>query len=494
QTGQRSNTPLHDGTNGVHAIPLDPNRHPLPTNPTHNNQNTESNRRPAAEPAGAGNHEHSHDDSDVDMPDADSDEAPDPTKLNGPEPSQDPQLGLPPDEEQEALRTTNPVYRLGEDALGDNYGDDGLSHVHDSLRGWARDGSLASVLERAEGRMAAQRRALAAGDTNPPPTTITRRELEDTLGDRFRAMNDGQKMAVVGALARMSAVYHESQGVGRNPGYDSQPYANADSRQDGTDDLAKGRDRGVSSQAREEASPNYPAKHRSTPETKRDMKDLYNQATGNKATPRGPSKKQIDEIIDATGGHKPDFSGKNYAVVEIADADGNSTYVVDSSVPAENSGVSPRHSEKHLLQWIDRQNEKPGGSQYTIRGLYTEREPCGKGQGHAHCSDRLRGHDLMAGVPVYYGTTYRTDEAGLKLRADERERQRNKFASQIAAAQKMTDEKDSRAALKEISKKINGEVKKKKSEKELLMQQEMDDHLDVIGEVWAKTMRHIIPR
>ncbi|WP_432141785.1 toxin glutamine deamidase domain-containing protein [Streptomyces sp. bgisy084] len=510
QTGQRSNKPLHDGTNGVHAIPLNANRRPLQDGSPRHDGATRGDRRPAAEPAGNGKgnqHDPSpddmdidevgqpHDDSDVDMADADGDGTPDPTKLNGPEGAHDPQLGLPPDEEQEKLRSPkNPVYRLGEDALSDNYGADGLSHVHDSLRGWARDGSLASILERAEGRMAAQRRALAAGNTNPPPTTITRRELEATLGDRFRAMNDGQKMAVVGSLARMSAVYHESQGVGKNPGYDSQPYANADARQDGTDDLAKSRDRGVSSQAREEASPNFPVKHRSAPETKRDMKELYNRITGNKASAKGPSKKQIDEMIAATAAHKPDFSGKNYAVVEVVDADGNSTYVVDSSVPAETSGVSPRHSEKHLLQWIDRQNEKPGGSQYTLRGLYTEREPCGKGQGHAHCSDRLREHDLMAGVPVYYSTTYRTDDAGLKLRSNERELQKKKFASQIQAAQAMTDEKDRRAALKEISKKINNEVKKKKSDKELLMQQEMDDHLDVIGEVWATTMRHIVPR
>ncbi|MEV0372599.1 toxin glutamine deamidase domain-containing protein, partial [Streptomyces sp. NPDC050636] len=54
QTGQRSNKPLHDGTNGVHAIPLNPNRRPMQDTSTDNDHSNDADRRPSAEPAGSG--------------------------------------------------------------------------------------------------------------------------------------------------------------------------------------------------------------------------------------------------------------------------------------------------------------------------------------------------------------------------------------------------------------------------------------------------------
>ncbi|REK92010.1 hypothetical protein DY245_01565 [Streptomyces inhibens] len=54
QTGKRSDKPLHDGSNGVHAIPLDPNRRPVNGDSSTQKPGNESDRRPAAEPAGSG--------------------------------------------------------------------------------------------------------------------------------------------------------------------------------------------------------------------------------------------------------------------------------------------------------------------------------------------------------------------------------------------------------------------------------------------------------
>ncbi|GCB91326.1 hypothetical protein SALB_04049 [Streptomyces noursei] len=428
-------------------------------------------------------HHTQHDaDHDVHMSDAEHDHDADHDRRPLPD-REDPhqqRLGLEPDAEQQALRDHSPVHRID------------LDHVHDQMHHWAEDGRLSNLMEESHQRLQAERAALKEGE-QPPPTAFTHQELEHHLGDEFRRMNDGERMAVVATLARVSSDYHESQGVGHNPNHDSQPYADSGNRADGTPDPAKASDRPVSAQSREDAKPNFPPKYRKEGDAPSDIATLHERLTGkSKAKPNAD---EVHSIVNAIGRHKPDFSGKNYAVVEVTDHKGNTTYIVDSSVPADRSGVTPRHSERHLLDWVERQNSlKPDGQKYTVASLYTEREPCGSGQGHAHCSRLLDSHTSPThGKPVYYSTTYRTDPEGLEARSEEREKQRKKYASQIEKANQIQDEGKRREQLKSISKTINNAVKKVESDAEKQMTGEMDRHLRVVGQLWAKSMTHIVP-
>ncbi|MEU8992924.1 toxin glutamine deamidase domain-containing protein [Streptomyces sp. NPDC048558] len=494
QTGQQSSKPLHDGNNGVFAIPLDGNRQPVSPGGESTGDRSQrdgtnqadrgtpaspagSDRRPPEDPAGADPKK-----DDQNLPD-------DPTReernksLPQPEDRAEEHSNLPPDSPQQAVRN----YQSDDQDTHKAYDPDaprglkvyriGLDPVHDSLRNWADEGRLTPLLQSAADRMDAYNQARENGETDLPATAFTRQELENALGDDFRQMNDGQRYAVVASLARLSLGYHESQGVGHNPEHDREgrPYAGS-KRSDGTDDVASDSDRAVSAEARDEANAKFPKMYRSDPETNKDISELHHRLTGQKKA--NPSNDNVNALIDALGPHKPDFSGKNYAVIEVVDNNGNSTFVVDSSVPADSSGVSPRHSEKHLLDWFDRTNSGPEGQKYRVAGLYTEREPCGSGQGHADCSTRLRTHpDFKDGkVPVYYSTTYRTDPEGVAARDAER--------TKLKGQQENSGLSDQQ---------ISNRVKKIRTENELEMQAEMDHHLSAIGSVWAKAMLHVDP-
>ncbi|MCL6298106.1 toxin glutamine deamidase domain-containing protein [Streptomyces kronopolitis] len=92
QTGQRSNTPLHNGDNGVHAIPLDPDRRPVHDGSQHgdsqgsdsghdggsrhddgsgHDRDGQGERRPAAEPAGSDGNKRERSPGDMEIDDGD---------------------------------------------------------------------------------------------------------------------------------------------------------------------------------------------------------------------------------------------------------------------------------------------------------------------------------------------------------------------------------------------------------------------------------------
>lgn len=150
------------------------------------------------------------------------------------------------------------------------------------------------------------------------------------------------------------------------------------------------------------------------------------------------------------------------------------------------------------MDWVDRTNSGPDGKKYTVAGLYTEREPCGQGEGHADCSTLLRTHpDLKDGkVPVYYSTTYRTDPEGLEIRQAEREKLKEQQAKALDAMDENLSKAEKEAKLKKLglhNDQISRKVGAFGTEREADMRDEMANHLDVIGEVWAKTMLHIVP-
>ncbi|MEV5128891.1 nucleic acid/nucleotide deaminase domain-containing protein, partial [Streptomyces decoyicus] len=227
-----SNTPLHDGTNGVHAIPLDPNRHPLPTNPTnptnpaHNNQNTESNRRPAAEPAGAGEkRKHPGEARDIER-----DDQRHPVHGERPGTHQD---GLPPDDAQDRLRANEqtPVHQIQHDVLDQQ------------MRQWANDGSLARVLQ------------IAAGHGPDPdgPRRLNSDQLAHHLKG-FQDLNRGERMAVVASLGRLSHTFHKEYGVHSNPVNDGKESVGASLHQRNVDRNLSGLLKGVNPQGPHAAS------------------------------------------------------------------------------------------------------------------------------------------------------------------------------------------------------------------------------------------------
>ncbi|WP_037808726.1 hypothetical protein [Streptomyces sp. NRRL S-1448] len=322
--------------------------------------------------------------------------------------------------------------------------------------------------------------------TEIPATAFTERELRETLGDEFARMNDGERHVVVATLARMSLAFHADHAVGLSPepaADGDSPYANAPNKKSGAEDPAKQHDESVATGRRERTSENasastgFPTDYREDGSpTDHAIRDLQQKTMERDGTSTPPS---IGALLHDAERNVADFTDKNYAVLEVVNANGESTYVIDSSLPTGSDGVVPRHSEKHLLDWFKRLNEsnaaagKPG---YTIAGLYTEREPCGlrtRNSGHADCSKVIRDSTDMSGVPVYYSTTYRFDEGRKPL--------------QDAVREEMKAEGKSAAEIKTA-------VSETYTDAQLAMKHEMHDHLQVVGELWALTRIQMVQR
>lgn len=142
--------------------------------------------------------------------------------------------------------------------------------------------------------------------------------------------------------------------------------------------------------------------------------------------------------------------------------------------------------------WIDRQNSlQPEGQKYEVHSLYTEREPCGKGEGHAHCSVLLKDNEYMRGKNVYYSATYRDDPQGITDRNAYRQELKEKAAGEYAKANSLADEKARHKANERINNRIAAKVKLKQTDREVKVDAEMEKHLHLVAEVWAKSMKHV---
>ncbi|WP_268762404.1 toxin glutamine deamidase domain-containing protein [Kitasatospora griseola] len=431
QTGQRSDKPLHDGDHGVFAITLDPDRRPTndhggPGNGTGDHSGAD--RRPE-DPAGKhkaeddlddgaakkkakhdgdGNaaagpsHDTSHDSSPDNTPKTDK-QVVDERRANDPdhpiheadrteehlgpkEGTKDEIYGVKPDDAQQALRQSNDVRQLD------------MDHVYDRLNDWATSGDLGSVLDNSK-----------AGN----PKTFNRKDLEDALPG-FKEMSPGEQGAAVAAMGRMSDAFHKNHGVGASPEAMSYPY-NADPRVPGTAP-------GEADQASRGGVDHSTSKGEAGLKQSQDYQDVR------KEIKEAFGKRSIQGAV-AQAGHRPDLTGRNYAVIEVYDPKTKQvSFVVDSSVPPSTPrvGITPLHSETHLGGWMDHlKATRDQKDQPEVLSLYTEREPCGIGKGHADCSGYLSRD--QTGVPVYYATGYRTDpNAGATLPA-----------GQLTAKQKM---------------------------------------------------------
>ncbi|MGW1259165.1 toxin glutamine deamidase domain-containing protein [Streptomyces sp. NPDC002513] len=282
------------------------------------------------------------------------------------------EYGLLPDELQGNLRADQSVHRVE------------LDRVHHRLDQWADSGALAHVLQ------------VTSGDREHPDTpgdsrSFTRSQLSRHLPG-FEALSRGEQQAVVASLARLDLSYHHQHSVGRSPEAVAHAYrasGEGDPEPGTTDSGAKKSKESLGVRLHRKFANNF---------LKETLKGLPEDAT------------------KALKKHGPDFTDKNFAVLEVEGPppDREVHYVVDSSVPANIPKVTPRHSEKHLLEWLKRVD--PDGSHYKPLGLYTEREPCGEGKGHAKCSQIL-GDERLAGIPIHYSATYREDPQAVQERS-----------------------------------------------------------------------------
>ncbi|MFI1519190.1 toxin glutamine deamidase domain-containing protein [Kitasatospora cineracea] len=391
QTGQRGDKPLHDGGHGVFAVPLDPDRRPLPAgndrpagNDGPNRGDDGTDRRPA-DPAGKAK--------DAPGPDGDGKQKTDDGKphqslaekhkddpdhpahesarteherLAPREKSGDHVYGILGDQVQQDLRGTNEVRRVE------------MEYVYDQLYAWADSGHLGAALDR------------ATGDN---PMTLRRSDLEQALPG-FGDMHPGEQGAVVASMGRMSDSFHEQHGRGKSPEEKPYPYS-ADPDQPGSGPgQAETESRGAVDHGKTKSDGGLKLAQDSEA-IKKEIKKVF-----------GVSK--FEDSFDQAV-HRPDFTGKNYAVLEVYDPTTKEvSYVLESSVPSggDRAGITPLHSETHAGHWMENLNRgRDEKDRYEVLSLYTEREPCGRGAGHANCSGYLsEGHE---GVPVHYATGYR---------------------------------------------------------------------------------------
>ncbi|WP_067035194.1 toxin glutamine deamidase domain-containing protein [Streptomyces dysideae] len=391
------------------------------------------------------------------------------------EPDKAKEYGLEPDALQQRLRREQSVHRVE------------LDRVHARLNGWTESGALANVV-----------RATAGAGKHPHPDgprSFTRDQLIDSLPG-FGDLSRGEQQAVVASLARLSLSFHQAHAVGASPERIPFPYRNEG-----------------------EAAPAKDTPDRGAKLSKESLGVRLHRMAMNALFKRAEFKALEEGKLKEIRRHGPDFSGKNYAVLEVLGPPPKNDvqYIVDSSVPAnkELKGVQPRHSERHLLDWLKRMD--PDGSTYTPLGLYTEREPCGEGQGHARCSDTLR-DERLKGIPIHYTTTYRDDPAGVGIRGDMAEDKKEivkqmkgmpdqdsrQLAEKVWGEHYKNDPEGLEKALKKLegksgdalTKAIKGEFdaqrKRTATHKEDAIDAEFDRHISSLQETWKKLKTNMI--
>lgn len=95
---------------------------------------------------------------------------------------------------------------------------------------------------------------------------------------------------------------------------------------------------------------------------------------------------------------------KNIASIKLTGMD----MVTASSIPPGPKGVTPKHSEQVVWEAVQGECTKGGRK---VEWVYTEREPCGRGQGMKNCASFLDGLLRKHGAqgdqtPVYYSFNY----------------------------------------------------------------------------------------
>ncbi|MGW9434329.1 nucleic acid/nucleotide deaminase domain-containing protein, partial [Streptomyces decoyicus] len=353
---------------------------------------------------------------------------------------------------------------------------------HHNNQSIANDYNIAQVLRASTGDAAP-----TSGDAGKGPRAFTQSDLEQRLPG-FKDLERGERLAVVSSLARLSVGFHEQHGVGKNPENVDKPY-----RKKGEDD----------------------PKPESKDSAAKNAEESLGVRGHRKSSDKLLNSLKLGTVPPSLKNNSPDLTDRNYAVLEVeGPPPGREThYVTDSSVPVGEKYVSGRHSEKHLADWLKRVNQ--GDTKYTPQAVYTEREPCGMGQGHAKCSTVLR-EKALDDAKVYYSTTYRTDPADVaakkkldtaktaeKKKVDSMaaadvqqqiadrinartDKSADRAAKEIAAAQNLS-EADARKELKKIIERDYSKLKESSTtEEKQAMVREMDRHIDHLDTTWRK--------
>ncbi|MFJ9589885.1 toxin glutamine deamidase domain-containing protein [Streptomyces acidicola] len=259
-------------------------------------------------------------------------------------------------------------------------------------------------------------RQLLEGSRNG--TTWRRDDLMALPG--FDGLSRGQQLAAVAVLARLSIDFHANQGVGASP-----------HRREGDNSAYKwGEDEERQALRKRDIvrQTDYDGvdKENSSRAAKVRSKSDFSNVEGSGSSSSSPTQRTrhhldetygktvADQVVAATSNMKPDFSGRNYAVIEVFDPhSGEVHYVADASF--NYAGPRPAHSEPHIGGWIERLNEDraaKGQAPFDVWHMYTEREPCGhpsESSGHADCSGYIT-HYMPEYMPISYGTGYRKGE------------------------------------------------------------------------------------
>ncbi|MFJ4716053.1 toxin glutamine deamidase domain-containing protein [Streptomyces sp. NPDC088785] len=283
-----------------------------------------------------------------------------------------------PEGSQDTLRHSHEVSQIDTD----------VTDAH--LRRWLNDGDLEQVLDPA---------SRPNGNTGP----YTHAELSDALPG-FADLTPSERGEVVATLARLSLDFHRQNAVGHVPlGVPptslNPPYANPPAGLPQQNDISRG--------------VHYHA-----------QADMFGVKSNGKANPSRQAYEHAEEVYGpeavrkmrlteaaGTSGNRPDFTARNYAVVEVFNPqDGQTYYLVDSSIPQQTPDEA--HSEPHLGNYLDLVNshrQANGMPPIEARNLYTEREPCGDKSGlpKADCSKYIHGAKVFEGVPVGYATGFR---------------------------------------------------------------------------------------
>ncbi|MFJ6606861.1 hypothetical protein, partial [Streptomyces lydicus] len=398
QTGQRSNTPLHDGTNGVHAIPLNPNRHPIPSSAPKQSGSgnpgpskpTGEDRRPPAEPAG-GKHKAENESPDgsegpskpkkpkrdsaekrrQNLADSerrfDSSEYKGSAEYNTAQEATDTHDGMLGDDAQRRLRQTHDVLQMD------------IGPVVDAVHRWAEPktpGTEAPLLQ-------AVREIKAHGALDV--------EHLNTILPGFRDLDRHQRMAALAGIARLSNAVHREYSPLNVPVKEEGAPNGGVRIHDGHSIKGGSLANDPKAFAREYAARQSVPKSDDDSKAAKEkrLKDINVQKRRLTALWTQEVEKAADDIF------RPDMSGRNYMALEVTetDKDGNSRihYVIDSSVPpgsAEGDEVSA-HSEPLGGEALRRAQATNPDRQFKLTGLYTEYEPCGNsgelgGQGCSH--------------------------------------------------------------------------------------------------------------
>ncbi|MEU4655666.1 toxin glutamine deamidase domain-containing protein [Streptomyces sp. NPDC023723] len=387
QTGRTSPHPLHSGSNGVFAIPLDSGRRPLSSPPD------VAHRQAPSAPAGV-------------QPDSGNEPVPERPRGSAPydvaQSERDTHYGMLPEPSQAELRSTNDVFQTD------------LTPVHDRLREWSSNGELATLL----------RDGLADEQGG-----VRKNTLANALTG-FAQLTEGQQGAVVAALARMDLRFHATSAVGAalDPDADN-PNAPANFTPHTTDPEKLERSniaRKVIGQLMDKAGIKSAGVHyhngKAIPGRAGLVAAIHQRiAEGDDLTDAEIAEAAQSEI-QSLNDHKGDWSRKNFAVVEVRDPENNDEvrYIVDSSLPMSSAWGAGVHSEPHAMEWIEAVNAKreaAGERPYEPVSLYTEREPCGHASGN-DCSGYLA-HEVEEPTPddsntgkknklrIHYGVGFR---------------------------------------------------------------------------------------